>query len=85
MVDRYRSDEKSGLVHSIVSKNAITEKWSNDVFAAHVRIEIANLGRNIMHWIFQHGVSRGRAMLLTKSRELADAVGSVRCRQLLFV
>ncbi len=74
---RYRSEEKSGLVHAIVGKNTVTERWPNDVFTAHVRIEIANLGRNIMHWIFQLGVSRGRQMLSTKNRQLADAVGSV--------
>jgi hypothetical protein len=74
---RYRSEEKAGLVHAIVGKIAVTEKWPNDVFTAHVRIEIANLGRNIMHWIFQLGVSRGRQMLSTKNRQLADAVGSV--------
>jgi hypothetical protein len=39
-------------------------------------MEISNLGRNILHWIFQHGVARGRSMLSGKSREAAEGVAA---------
>jgi hypothetical protein len=76
IIPRYRADDRSGLVNAIVGRIGVTDKWSNDVLMAHVKMEISNLGRNILHWIFQHGVARGRSMLSGKSREAAEGVAA---------
>jgi hypothetical protein len=62
------------LVHAIVGKSAITDKWTNDVLAAHLKLEMANLGRLILQWIFQYGVTRGRDMICAKNQDAADGV-----------
>jgi hypothetical protein len=74
LIPRYRGDDRSGLINAIVGRVGVTEKWSNAVLTAHVKMEIANLGRNIMQWIFQHGVARGRSMLSGRSRDAAEGV-----------
>jgi hypothetical protein len=77
VIPRYRADERSGLVSALVGKASLVDKWSNDVLMAHIRMEIASLGRLIMQWLVQHGVAHGRAMLSTKSRDIADALSTV--------
>jgi hypothetical protein len=67
---KYRSDDRFGLLHTIVGKSSLVEKWSNEVLAAHVRMEMCNLGRNIMHWIFVFVVPRARSLLSSKTVSL---------------
>jgi len=77
VIPRYRADERSGLVSALVGKASLVDKWSNDVQIAHIRMEIASLGRLIVQWVAQHGVARGRALLSTKSRDITNALSAV--------
>ena len=73
-IPRYRAEERAGLVHAVVGKKLVTDKWSNEVLVAHVTKEVMNVGRSIMQWIFQHGVPKGQILLSAKSRDLAEYV-----------